>query len=248
MSRVLESNTETKSVTVSQPAQGAGSIMAIIEKASMSPDFDVAKLAQLLDVKERWDATEARKAYSEAMAKFKANPPRLVKNKHVKFGNTEYNHATLGNVCDVIGNALAAVGISHSWETHQEGSLVSVSCVLSHVMGHSVKTTLSAAPDTSGSKNSIQAVGSTVTYLQRYTLLAATGMATEEQDDDSVAAGRPEKALASPVQIASIKSAAKVAGVSEESVCKKAGIESLEQMPAEWVQPLIDSLKKRAAQ
>lgn len=131
------------------------------------------------------------------MAKFKANPPRLVKDKHVKFGNTEYNHATLGNVCDVIGNALAAVGISHSWETHQDGALVSVSCVLSHVMGHSVKTTLSAAPDASGSKNSIQAVGSTVTYLQRYTLLAATGMATEEQDDDAVAAGKPEKALAS---------------------------------------------------
>lgn len=230
-----------------QPDQGAASLMRIIEKAAMSQEFDVAKLAQMLEIKERWEANEARKAFSEAMARFKSNPPRLIKDKHVKFGNTEYSHATLGNVCDVIGNALSAVGISHSWETRQEGSLVSVSCVLTHVLGHSVKTTLSAAPDSSGSKNSIQAVGSTVTYLQRYTLLAATGMATEDQDDDAASASAPAMDLATPVQIASIKSAAKVAGVSDESVCKKAGIESLEQIPAEWVQPLIDSLKKRAA-
>ena len=37
----------------------------------------------------------------------------------------------------------------------------------------------------SGSKNSIQAVGSTVTYLQRYTLLAVTGLAAKGQDSDA---------------------------------------------------------------
>jgi hypothetical protein len=52
------------------------------------------------------------------------------------------------------------------------------------VKGHHEETTLSSSPDDSGGKNSIQAIGSAVTYLQRYTLLALTGLATREQDND----------------------------------------------------------------
>ena len=50
--------------------------------------------------------------------------------------------------------------------------------MISHVI------TMAAGPDGSGGKNAIQAIGSTVSYLERYTLLAATGLATEDQDDD----------------------------------------------------------------
>jgi hypothetical protein len=38
--------------------------------------------------------------------------------------------------------------------------------------------------DATGNKNPVQQIGSTVTYLQRYTLLAATGLATSDSDDD----------------------------------------------------------------
>ena len=51
-------------------------------------------------------------------------------------------------------------------------------------MGHSESTTLQSPPDASGGKNSIQAIGSAVTYLSRYTLLAITGLATGENEDD----------------------------------------------------------------
>ena len=60
-------------------------------------------------------------------------------------------------------------------------------------MGHSEETTLKAPPDTSGSKNSIQAIGSTVTYLERYTLLAATGMAAAGMDNDGRFADEEQK-------------------------------------------------------
>ena len=43
---------------------------------------------------------------------------------------------------------------------------------------------MSASADTSGSKNSIQAIGSTVSYLERYTLYAILGLASADQDDD----------------------------------------------------------------
>jgi hypothetical protein len=51
---------------------------------------------------------------------------------------------------------------------------------------------LAAAPDASGSKNAIQAIGSTISYLERYTLLALTGLATHDMDDDGQASESQE--------------------------------------------------------
>jgi len=146
----------------------------------------VEELGKLMDLQERWSKEEARKAFIAAMNQFKANPPQISKNKSVYHnGNFKYKHATLDNCAEAIGDALSKVGISYRWETAQkEGGVISVACILTHTMGHSERTPLEAAPDASGGKNSIQAVGSTVTYLQRYTLLAATGMAVENTDDD----------------------------------------------------------------
>lgn len=73
--------------------------------------------------------------------------------------------------------------------------MIRVTCVLTHSRGHSERVWLQAARDDSGNKNSIQAVGSTVTYLQRYTLLAATGMAVQDQRDDDGAGGAGAREL-----------------------------------------------------
>lgn len=147
----------------------------------------VEELGKLMDLQERWSKEEARKAFIAAMNQFKANPPQIFKNKAVHHnGVFKYKHATLDNCAEAIGSALSKVGISYRWETAQkEGGVISVACILTHTMGHSERTPLEASPDQSGGKNSIQAVGSTVTYLQRYTLLAATGMAVENMDDDA---------------------------------------------------------------
>ena len=160
--------------------------MGMIELA-VTKGASVDQLTKLMDLQDRWQATEARKAFVAALNQFKADPPVLVKSKAVSFGagKTSYKHATLDQVSSVIGAALSKVGIAHRWETEQlEGGMIRVTCVLTHELGHSERVPLMASPDTSGSKNAIQAVGSTVTYLQRYTLLAATGMAVQDQDDD----------------------------------------------------------------
>jgi ERF superfamily len=153
---------------------------------------NVDKLAQLLELQERWQANQARQAYNAAMAKFKQRPPKITKNKHVKCDDTEYDHATLDHVIDAITEMLSAVGISHKWKMSQSPE-IAVTCVLTHEMGHSEETTLKASPDTSGSKNSIQAIGSTVTYLERYTLLAGVGMAAAGMDNDGRAADEEQK-------------------------------------------------------
>jgi len=44
---------------------------------------------------------------------------------------------------------------------------VTITCIISHRDGYREENSLSAAADTSGEKNPIQAIGSTLTYLQR---------------------------------------------------------------------------------
>lgn len=164
---------------------------------------DLDKLSKLMDLQERWETNEARKAFVQALNAFKANPPTLVKNRHVSYqgakGRTEYDHATLDHVSDEIGKALAAQGLSHRWDVDQiDGGLIRVTCVLTHEQGHSERVSLQAGADQSGGKNNIQAIGSAVSYLQRYTLLAATGLAAKDQDDDGQAAGQPRQQSSAP--------------------------------------------------
>jgi len=152
-------------------------------REAIAKGADLEKLDKLLTLQERWEANEARKQYHQAMAQFKANPPKITKDKEVKYKEVKYKHASLANVVDQITKELSKHGLSASWRTNQNGDVI-VTCMITHQMGHSEETSLSASADSTGSKNSIQAIGSTITYLQRYTLLSMLGLATGDQDDD----------------------------------------------------------------
>lgn len=158
--------------------------MQLLQQA-MDNGADLDKMTQLMDLQERWEKGEARKAFVSALVAFKAKAPVLKKDKSVNFGGgkTAYNHASLGNAAKILGPILSEHGLAYSYDTNQTGDALTVTCVLTHVMGHSERVSLTAGPDGSGSKNAIQGLGSAITYLERYTLLAVTGVATEEDDD-----------------------------------------------------------------
>lgn len=168
-----------KEIVVTQENSPANMIIQAVKSGT-----DLDKVEKLLELQMRWEANEAKKAYHKAMAEFKANAPDIDKDKKVSYGNTNYKHASLANVVKIINAELSKYGLSASWKTKQNG-VIEVTCKITHVLGHSEETSLSAAADNTGSKNGIQAIGSTITYLERYTILALTGLATCEQDDDA---------------------------------------------------------------
>jgi len=141
---------------------------------------DLATIEKFMDLKERQYAVEARKAYVVSMGQFRADVPTIERTK--KAHNS--NYAGLAETIAEISEALVNNGLSHSWKTDQNEKSISVTCCVTHVLGHQECTTLSEFPDTSGSKNSIQAIGSTVSYLQRYTLFSILGLASKEADND----------------------------------------------------------------
>ncbi len=146
-------------------------------------------LSKLMDLQERWEAQNARKAYVLAMTAFKQEAPSVLKkNDRVDFetskGRTMYSYANLGSIVQEITALLGKHELSAAWVTSQnEKGLIKVSCHITHSAGHRETVTLEGPADISGNKNPIQAIGSAVTYLQRYTLLAALGLATTEDDD-----------------------------------------------------------------
>jgi len=162
---------------------------AIIELA-LRQKVDTEQLRALMDLQREWEAREAQKAFTRAMAAFKAACPAvLAKDGLVDFtgakGRTTYRHATLGGICDVVTPHLSQHGLSVGWAATQlDKGLVTVKTTITHEQGHSESVTLCAPRDESGNKNAIQSIGSVCTYLQRYGLLMALGLATSEMDDD----------------------------------------------------------------
>ena len=94
-------------------------------------------------------------------------------------------YADLFDVVKAITPALSKHGLSHSWKlTKDEKDWMEITCFIRHNLGHSESVSMGAAPDAGPGRNAIQARGSAKSYLERYTLLAATGMAASDEDND----------------------------------------------------------------
>lgn len=182
---IIEMDQPARALATAAPATPADIVLYAMQKGA-----DIAQIEKFMDLQMKWEADQARKAFVADMAEFKKAPPEIVKDKQVAFNGTSYMHATLGTVTEAIVSGLARCGFSHRWDTEQQAGNIVVTCILTHKLGHSERTSLSAVKDDSGKKNAIQQMASTITYLQRYTLLAATGVATKDQgDDDGAASG-----------------------------------------------------------
>lgn len=202
---------------------------------AMQQGASIELLERFIALKERTDATIARTAYADAMALAKRSPPTIVKDKFVSFdtskGNTSYSHATLGNVVRSVVSWLAEYGFSHAWKVEQlDGGRISVTCTLTHSMGHSESVTLDSFKEDSGTKNNIQAMGSAITYMERYTLFAVTGLAAEDQDDDGAGSG---DSILSELEMTrlNIVNRVKLAQTVEElNAAKKGGVSELNRL------------------
>ena len=195
-----------KTAVAAQPVQQANP--AFLVQMAVQQGADLDKLERLMAMQERWEANEARRAFVVAMSDFKSEPMEIYKRKQVQFktqkGETSYMHAELSDVVDVVVPTMAKHGLSHRWDVRREQGRIYVKCIVTHRLGHSESIELDGAPDDSGTKNNIQQMASTVTYLQRYSLLAIVGLATKSIGDDDGAGGKgdtadPVEAYAGPL-------------------------------------------------
>jgi hypothetical protein len=165
-----------------------GNIFNMLDRVISDPNLPMERISQAFDFYERMEKRNAKIAFDEALAAAKSEIPTIQKNRTVDFstskGRTHYQHEDLGEIAKTVDPILSKYGLSYRWKTEAEPNQpVRVTCIISHRMGHSEENSLPAPRDDTGNKNSIQQIGSTVTYLQRYTLKASLGLAVAHDDD-----------------------------------------------------------------
>lgn len=185
---------------------------------------DIATIERLAALAERFEQQAARRAFDAAISAAKAEIPVILKNAK---GHGDRAYADFAGIARTIDPILARHGLSYRFRTHQDDK-IAVTCIVSHRDGHSEDTTLVAPADTSGSKNAIQSIGSTLTYLQRYSLVQALGLAASV-DDDGKASGAGETIGDDEAETLRAKLAA-VNG-NEANFCKRFRVERLEDLP-----------------
>lgn len=154
--------------------------MAMLASA-VARGMDPSVLKDLMDLQERHERNEARKAYADALAAFKANAPTVVKDKT----NVQYDsrYAGIGNIVNTVNPELSKYGLSARWDIDQSNG-IQVACILTHRAGHSERVSMKGPADDSGKKNPLQQIKSTVTYLKIATFEAVTGIAASDGGDD----------------------------------------------------------------
>lgn len=223
--------------------------MDMVEKA-IATGSGVEVIEKLMALQERWEKNQARKAFDNAMANAKAEIPVIIKNRKVGFDSkrtgerTSYKHEDLAEIARTVDPVLAAHGLSYRYRTEmKDGGLICVTCIVSHRDGHSEETMLPATRDDSGSKNNLQAIGSTVTYLQRYTLKAALGLAAAS-DDDAVSA---EVSFITDEQSAHLIAICDEIGADKRAFCEYFNIDGIAMLPADKYDRAIAMLGKKRA-
>ena len=176
--------TDNHAITTTAPSEiQATKTHPMVAIALRNESLDVETMRDLMALQREWEANEAKREFNSAMTALKLEMPSVIERDGlVEFKSTRYRFATLARAMDIVTPFLSNHGFSINWKTVNSDKNVTVTCKITHKSGHSEETTLSGPVDNSGGKNSIQAVGSTVSYLQRYTALAILGIATADID------------------------------------------------------------------
>ena len=204
------------------------------------------------------------KALAAAQAKIK---PAIRDSRNPFFKS---NYADLASVFDACRLALAEQGVVVIQGASAEGARVTVTTMLSHESGDWVEEALSAHAKDDGP----QGVGSTVTYLRRYSLAALAGVATEDDDAErgegrrtdgprkgvegvkaalkGSAAGTVLEAAVEPQEsplAAEVDEMAKVYGVEPERVWERLGGKGIDRysVTTEWLNWVGDKLRAQQA-
>lgn len=185
MGELIQRDSEPSRAITIQPQDTASRLIEV----ALTSGADIDKLERLLVMQQTWEAGQARKAFFQALSGFQSNLPPIKKTKTASFptrtGHMTYNYASLDDIAEAIRFSLKEYGLSYRFEQKfEQGGCIWVKCIVSHKDGHSEECSMPAMADTSGQKNVIQQIASSITYLRRYTLTGALGIATTDQDLD----------------------------------------------------------------
>ena len=231
---------ETQGQVSLVPAQSeTAAILGMIERVARDPAVNMDKMMQLMAWRKETIADQRRAEFDEAVANAKAEIKPIVRNST---GHNDKKYADMAAVASAVDPILSKYGLSYRYRAAQ-AEKISVTCILSHKAGHYEETPLSASADKTGNKNDIQAIGSALTYLQRYSLMLALGLAVAK-DDDGKAAANVE--TVTQKQADDLADLIEVHGKNRAQFLKWAKVERFEDIPAAAFDSCVKAIEYKA--
>lgn len=214
------------------PSSDAASLMAVITRIAENPEIDLARIEKMLDMYERVAERQAKVAYTAALAEMQPQLPVIAERGGIKGqgGKVQSTYALWEDINDAIKPVLAEHGFALSFKTGREGDQIVVTGILSHRDGHSEQTTMHLPVDASGSKNAVQAVGSSTSYGKRYTAAALLNLTSRGEDDDGHAGG--SGGVITEAQRDALILLADEGGADKRKFCEFFGIQSVADLPS----------------
>lgn len=210
---------------------------AMIEKG-----VDGDQLEKMLTLQERWQANEARVAFSRAMADFQASCPTILKSKKAD----RYNYAPLDEIMRTIRPHLDRCGLSVRFSTKlTEQAVITAICTVTHRDGHSEVSEFAAVVDPHMKVNDTQKIGSANSYAKRYALMNALNLAASDEDDDGYSAGTEHISAEQLEKLEQI--IADIETIDVPAFLKYLRVDSLDQLPAKDYQRAFKALERKAA-
>lgn len=222
------------------PPESLTPMVAMIERIALDPNIPMDKLERMLAMQERIQSEAARAAFAAAFAAASAEFPNIP--LHGK-GDKDKKYALLKDIMGLTRPVLSRHGLALSFAVNSEGDRVRVTAELMHVGGHAKTTSLDLPKDTSGSKNAVQAVGSSQTYGQRYTAQAILGLSLGDDTDDD---GRTASgATITADQFFELRNLIEEAHADEAKFCEYLRVADLEALPQARFAQAISALRKK---
>jgi hypothetical protein len=207
---------------------------------AVSSGASLEMVEKLMTLQERWDASQARKQFDAAVSAAKAEIPAITRNAT---GHNSKRYADFAAIAKVVDPIIGKHGLSYRFRTTQNGT-IAVTCILSHKAGHSEETTLCGPADGSGNKNAIQAIGSTLTYLQRYSLVQMLGLAAAADDDGKAGGGE----AISLEQVEELVALADEVGADKEAFCRYFKVDGFAHITTKDFPRAVAALNKKRGQ
>lgn len=245
---------EQKSLArVESEAPEQPNILGMIERAARDTSVDVEKMRALLEMHEHVVKRNAEAAFNSAFAEMQSEMPEISEHGEIKVnGQVRSKYALFEDINKTVKPILQRHGFAVMFKTPNGEKGVTVEGVLMHRDGHRESTSITLEADTSGSKNGVQSIGSSVSYAKRYVLCALLNITTRGEDDDGRKAGTP---VITEKQVADLRAMADEATKKGETgadvlkgFCAYFKLDKIENLPASMYQSAVDSFKKRKAQ
>jgi hypothetical protein len=230
------------------PPVVADSLLSVIAQAAADPRVDVAKMQALVDLKLQINRETAAQEFAAAMARLQPRLPRIAKNGKIEFNGNSQPYAKYEDIIKVCRPLLDEEGFStsYSFEDGPSGSAICV-CTVSHRAGHSKSFRTPPLPmDKSGSKNAVQAVGSTMQYGKRYAFCSAFDIVADGLDRDGHEAGCITQEQAD--QIRDMITECNFSAVAEKAFWDLVGVKKVDDLPAARYPAVMESLRKKLQQ